>query len=205
LALTSQEARVRALCFPPGYHERMRIALGFRAHSGWAAMVAATGTVNAPRILERRRVLIADPDVAGSKQPYHTAAELPFAKAERAVQNAILSSRALAAECISAAIAALQRDGHEVTACGGLLGSGRTLPGLQAILATHALIHAAEGEMFRDALLTAARNSELHTVGIREKEIDGDALTRLALVGKQIGPPWTQDQKYAARARAHRA
>ena len=49
-------------------------APGFRAHSGWAAMVAVAGTILAPLVIERRRVVIADPSMAGSKQPYHAAA-----------------------------------------------------------------------------------------------------------------------------------
>src|ERR1035441_7055975 len=128
----------------------MRTALGFRAHSGWAAMVAVGGTMDAPQVLERRRIVIADPEMPGSKQPYHAAAELPFSKAEELVQNAIESSRALALEAMSATVKALQSQGHEVAGCGILLGSGNALPGLERILASHALIHTAEGEMFRE-------------------------------------------------------
>src|SRR5512132_4602761 len=90
------------------YYEEMRTALGFRAHSGWAAMVAVAGTIDAPRVLERRRIVIADPEMPGSKQPYHAAAELPFLKAEALVRKAIESSRALALEAMSAAVTALR-------------------------------------------------------------------------------------------------
>ena len=34
------------------------MVLGFRAHSGWAAMVAVAGSpIDAPQILERRRIV----------------------------------------------------------------------------------------------------------------------------------------------------
>src|ERR1700689_1588578 len=102
----------------------MRIALGFRAHSGWAALVAVAGTIDAPLVLERRRIIIADPDMPGSRQPYHAAAELPLARAEALVQGAIESSRALALEAMSATVKALGSRGHEVAGCGVLLGSG---------------------------------------------------------------------------------
>jgi methionine biosynthesis protein MetW len=132
------------------YYEGMRTALGFRAHSGWAALVAVAGTIDAVQVLDRRRIIIADPEMPGSKQPYHAAAELAFPEAEALVRRAIESSRALAVEVMSAAVKALRSRGHEVVGCGVLLGSGKALPGLEKILRSHASIHTAEGAMFRD-------------------------------------------------------
>ena len=174
--------------------------MGFRAHSGWAAMVAVAGTFDAPRVLERRRIVIADAEMPGSKQPYHAAAELPFSKAEALVRQAIESSRALAREAMEAAVNALGSQGHEVAGCAVVLGSGKALPGLEGILASHALIHTAEGEMFRDVLVWAAQQHRLPVTGVREKALDTTALQRIGSLGKLIGPPWTQDQKYATVA-----
>src|SRR5229473_6406569 len=106
----------------------MRTALGFRAHSGWAALVAAAGTIDAPRILERRRIVIADPEMSGSKQPYHAAAELPFPQAEALVRRAVESSRALALDVMAATVKELRSQGHEVAGCGVVVGSGKALP-----------------------------------------------------------------------------
>ena len=178
----------------------MRVALGFRAHSGWAAVVAVADAAGAPRILERRRIVIADPEMPGSKQPYHAAAELPFHEAETLVQTAIDSSRALAVEAISAILKALQVRGHDVAGCAVLRNSSRQLPALDRILAAHPLIHTAEGEMFRDVLVWAARACRLEVTAVREKELDAASLNRLNSLGKSIGPPWTQDQKYATAA-----
>jgi hypothetical protein len=178
----------------------MRAVLGFRAHSGWAAMVAVAGTIDAPVVLDRRRIVIADPEMVGSKQPYHAAAELPFAQAEGLVRRATESSRMLAREAISAVVKALESQGHEVAGCSVLLGSGKPLPALAAILAAHPLIHTAEGELFRDVLVWAARECHLPVSGVREKALDSAALKRLDRLGKSIGPPWTQDQKYATAA-----
>lgn len=178
----------------------MRTALGFRAHSGWAAMVVAAGTLDAPRVLERRRIVIADPEMRYSKQPYHAAAQLPFAKAETMVGHAVESSRGLAMEAMSAAIKTIRSQGHEVTGCGLLLGSGKALPDLERILASHALIHTAEGVLFREALAWAAQECHLPVTPIREKEMDRSALKGLDSLGKAIGPPWTQDEKYATFA-----
>ena len=96
--------------------------------------------------------------------------------------------------------AALRSQGHEVAACGVVLGSGKALPGLEGILASHVLIHMAEGEMFRDVLVWAAQEHRLTYTGVREKGLDATALQRIGSFGKLIGPPWTQDQTYATVA-----
>jgi len=158
-------------------------------------MVAVAGTIDAPQIIERRRIIIGN-----LKQPYHAAAELPLFQAEELVQNAIESSRALAAEAISATVKALRAHGHEVAGCGVVLGSGKPLPALEKILASHALIHTAEGELFRDVLVYAAEQYRLPVTGVREKNLDARSLARIGSLGRLIGPPWTQDQKYATVA-----
>lgn len=38
----------------------MRAALGLRAHSGWAALVAAGGYGEAPIVMDRRRISLAE-------------------------------------------------------------------------------------------------------------------------------------------------
>jgi hypothetical protein len=178
----------------------MRTALGCRAHSGWAALVAVAGTIDAPIVLERRRIVTADPHVSGSKQPYHAAAQLSFPQAELLLQRAVESSRALALETFLSAMQALRSQGHEVAGCGVLLGSAKPLPGLEKVLTSHALIHTAEGELFRDVLIWAARECHLAVAGVREKEFDPSSLRRISSLGRLFGPPWTQDQKYATIA-----
>jgi hypothetical protein len=84
--------------------------------------------LNAPQVLERRRIVIADPDMPGSKQPYHAASELPFPEGEALVRDAIESSQALALEAILASVKALRSQGHEVAGCGIVLGSVRCCP-----------------------------------------------------------------------------
>jgi len=178
----------------------MRTALGFRAHSGWAAMVVVAGSPGDPRVLERRRTITADPRIPGAKQPYHAAADLPLSAAETLVANAMASSRALAFEGISGVVELLRTQGHEVAGCGIVLASGRALPGLAEILASHALIHTAEGEMFREILAWAAGQCAIPVFGLREKEIADSSVAGIASLGKRIGPPWTLDQKYATLA-----
>ena len=145
-------------------------------------------------------MVLADPEIPGSSQPYHAAAGLPFPEAESAVREAIESSRGLALEAMSAVAKVLRAQGHDVDGCGVLMGSGKALPGLDRILAAHPLIHTAEGAMFRDVLVWAARECRLPVTTVREKELDATSLERIGSLGKLIGPPWTLDQKYATVA-----
>jgi hypothetical protein len=46
----------------------------------------------------------------------------------------------------------------------------------------------------------AAKESHLPVMGVREKSLDPASLERIGSLGKLIGPPWTQDQKYATVA-----
>jgi hypothetical protein len=188
-----------------------RVALGFRAHSGWAAAVAVAGSPAAPEVVDRRRIVIADADDPAAKQPYHAAEGLDFAEAERLVRRCTQSSQQLARAAIGGMLAALRASGHDVVGCGLLQGSGSALPNLPGILASHALIHTAEGQMFRDVLADAAGHHGLIVIAVRERELmarcadelglPADELTRrLAELGRTLGPPWRQDQKYASLA-----
>jgi hypothetical protein len=180
--------------------DQMRTALGFRVHSGWAAMVAAAGAVDDPYVVERRRIVIADAAMVGSKQPYHAAAELPPDEAEAFVRTAVESARMLAGAAIADAVERLRLEGCKVVACAVLTAAGRSLPDLAGILASHALIHTAEGEMFREAAAWGARECGLPVRSIREKDIDAERLRRVQHLGKVLGPPWTSDQKLATVA-----
>ena len=178
-------------------------ALGFRAHSGWAVAVAVTGSPGKPVVLERRRIEIADAAIRGSKQPYHAAEGLGVQDAEALVGRCRESSAALARDAVSS-LAAQVAAQHRVAGCGILFGSGRALPGLEAILRSHALIHAAEGEFFREVLSGACENCGLRVERIKEREVWERSAKgqqqRINELGRALGPPWTQDEKLAAMA-----
>lgn len=187
------------------------VAAGFRAHSGWAALIALSGPVEAPRVLVRRRVELCDPRDPHAKQPYHAAEPLQFAKAEKLVTACIATSQKLALRALQSLISDLERQGHQLAATAVLCASGRPLPDLKAILASHALIHAAEGEMYRDVLVRASTDCGISVSKIKERELLAQACAstslpearlqqHLAVLGKQLGPPWRQDEKYATLA-----
>ena len=188
---------------------RTRAALGFRAHSGWAAVVAIAGPPRSPRVVDRRRIELADPAIPASKQPYHATEGLDLKKAEEVVRRATDDAQRLARQGLRAVIDDLRASGHDVIGCGIVLASGRPATTLAATLASHALIHTAEGELFRDVLVRAGDHHDLPVTGVRERELfargaaelsipAGELERRVAELGRAIGPPWTQDQKYAA-------
>ena len=89
------------------------------------------------------------------KQPYHFAATLPIQEAERHLQNWAAISERLALKAIREVLEAVSARNYAVVGCAMLLASGRALPALPNILASHALVHTAEGEFFRRAVREA--------------------------------------------------
>jgi len=185
--------------------------IGLRAHSGWAALVALAGPVSAPEVIARRRIEIADPGIRGSKQPFHAAEQLEFPDAKAYIERCAASTRTLARAALQAAMDGLRDRRAESTSCGIILASGKALPGLEAILKSHALIHTAEGEFFRNALVEACAHCGLAVLGVKQKELHAQAAAKLRTpsstlerrvqeMGKALGPPWTEDQKFATLA-----
>jgi hypothetical protein len=194
-------AKRRRLCDPL---RDMDVALGWKAHSGWAALVAvgrdrARGAV----LVDRRRVELVEPGQSWAKQPYHAAEGLAREAAHDRVRRGIASAERIAAREIAAAVERGRSAGHAVRACAVLVGAGMPPWSVDEILAVHFRMHKAEGELFRGALVDGARRCGLAVVALPEKERArqatrlGDAL---AALGKSAGPPWGRDQKDAALA-----
>lgn len=136
----------------------------------------------------------------GANQPYHFVEKLELGAAEKHLASCAAVSGQLALAAIRDVIQEL--NGYEIAGAAILLASGRPLPSLPKILASHALIHTAEGEFFRQAVRQACKRLRICVTGIRERELgEGSALQQeIANVGKIVGPPWTQDQKIATLA-----
>lgn len=188
-----------------------RVALGFRAHSGWAAMVALRDPVAAPLVVQRRRVELIDRGTSCVAQPYHAAEKMALSEAEAFVNQCAEVAEALAKKAVRDAVAELAAKGYSVAGCCVLLGSGRSASSLAATLASHTMIHTAEGDFFRDALKKACECCGLAVSPIKEKQVWDQAVTslrisreelerRISELGRSIGPPWRQDEKLSALA-----
>ncbi len=187
------------------------MALGFRSHSGWTVVVAVASSPSKPVVLERRRIETADAEIPGSKQPYHAGERLGVQKAETLIRMCQDSSARLATDAVSALVAQLTRSGHRVVGAGILFASGHPLPELAATLQSHALIHTAEGEFFREVLVQASGHCSLPVTRVKERTVWDRGAAALGLgavdlralideLGRSLGPPWRQDEKLASLA-----
>jgi hypothetical protein len=188
-----------------------RAALGVRMHSGWGVLVAVSGDANSVEVMDRRRIVTTDPGIPGANQPYHYAARLGLPESERYLANCAAVSERLAFEALGEVVRELEGRPYRIVGAAVLLASGRPLPSLSKILASHPLIHTAEGEFFRNAVRKGCERLKISVTAIRERELDewdktafGDAASRvqrrISSLGSSIGPPWTQDHKTAALA-----
>jgi hypothetical protein len=172
-------------------------------------MVGIAGEDARPRVLVRERVEMADPRDPGSKQPYHAVQGLPIGEAEKRLLAHAAAAERMAHESIERVVGALAGGGHRVIGVGILESAGRKGSSLAAILASHALVHTADGDHFRSALAAAAARCGLAAVRVGARGLDAEAagaigrapeaLRRaLAELGREAGPPWGADQKAAA-------
>jgi hypothetical protein len=185
-------------------------ALGCRAHTGWAALVVVAGGVARPEVVLRRHGELGDPSGRVRRNVYHAARALEPAAAADLVETA----ERIAAEQAAAALERTVREVAEkdavVCSCAVVVGASREAR-LESILASHALVHAAEGRLYQRALMQGAESRGLDTIAIPKRSIweQGEAalgLTRDELrdwidqLRREVGPPWAQDQKLAALA-----
>jgi len=183
-------------------------ALGFRAHSGWTALVAVSLEKGVPIVLARERPHLVETFTYEFRQPYHTAEKMPFSEAAAFISRMQIEANRLAHQAIRSTQTAVEKQGYKLSRCGLPLASGKPLPTLDKILASHALIHTADGELFRAALLHASKRCGLRAFTIRERDLLDTAsrafrlkandLTRhLTDLGRPFGSPWSQDEKFA--------
>jgi hypothetical protein len=189
----------------------MRVALGVKAHSGWAALVVLGTGRGEHQVVERRRMELVEKGSEWAKQPYHAAESLKPGEARDLVRRGVEMARRLAVREMRAAVAGARESGHEAAACAVLMADPMPDWSVEEILAVHFRMHKAEGVLFRDALARAATASGLRLVGIPEKQLEeqaervlsaplGTLRKKLASLGKWVGPPWGKDQKDASLA-----
>ena len=100
------------------------------------------------------------------------------------------------------------RIGHRTSRSFGM---GPRPPDLSTVLRSHLLLHAAEGELYSEALADAAHAAGLPMVRYATKDVAAETAAALdcspatvaeiaAKLGRGLGPPWAKDQKEAAMA-----
>jgi len=189
----------------------MKVVLGLKAHSGWAALVALGFRGDRPEVVERRRLELIEPGAEWAKAPYHAAEDLKPAEAKRLVERGIAAAHRQSAAAVRGVVKELRDRGLDPVACAVLMGAPMPEWSVAEILAVHFRMHKAEGVLFREALAKAAEAAGLVVVPVPEKELQQIAPRALgapwAAITKEVdafkasvGAPWGKDQKEAALA-----
>jgi hypothetical protein len=188
-----------------------KAAVGFRVHSGWTALVAVCLEKGKPVVLERRRLHLVENFTYKLRQPYHTAERMGLPEGREFISSIQSKARDLAYLAIRTLKSLLHQRGYELTYSSLLLASGRPLPELEKILASHALIHTGDGELFRESIVHAGERCGLTLTRIKDAELLEKAakslrvprarlLQRTTELGRPFGAPWSQDEKFATLA-----
>jgi hypothetical protein len=182
------------------------VAIGLRDHSGWAVAVAVSVE---PLVRDRRRIELCDP--ALPRQPFHAASGLPLEQARQVIKQVRRSATAASETELRRLVNDLAGRGHQVRAVAISIPTSSVPQDLSTVLRSHPLLHAAEGELYREALSDAAHAVALPMVRYATKDVVAETAAALdcspAIVveiadklGHQLGPPWAKDQKQAAMA-----
>jgi hypothetical protein len=189
----------------------VRVALGLKAHSGWAALLAiAHEGADRFTVVDRRRIeLLEDADADWAGQPYHAAQDRPADKARAIIAKGIAEVHRAARRELRAAVERMHEASHKIAACAVLTPAPLPDWSTAQILAVHIRMHQAEGALYPRELIEAARYCELRVRAIEQKQLQvhaeqelglrADAITKkLEALGKPLGAPWGADQKAAA-------
>ncbi|MGB7283292.1 MAG: hypothetical protein WBE13_13595 [Candidatus Acidiferrum sp.] len=183
-------------------------ALGFRVKSGWAMAVLLAGPSDAPQLVRCQTVLLSDPKIPQSKQPFHAVLELP--EKEKKALTAKLG-KVVAGATKKSVEELLQRasaEGYGVIGAGLVVGS---LVDPATLHNDHIRAHGLEGRMFRTALEDALRGQNLPFKVFVEKDALATASALLqrpaeeakkliAGLGKSREESWRAEEKLAALA-----
>lgn len=184
------------------------VGIGLRAKTGRAIAVIVGGRPDAPQLLKRVEIKLADPAFPETSQPYHEVLDLPWDKAQVAVRKIAARIEKMAAKEIARLVREARAEGG--TVCGvGIVGAGDR--NLEKIGSTHIRAHAAEGVLFRAVLEAGAEANELPNQRFDERALDRTAeeqldlsiariKAQLAEMGRSAGSPWRADEKAAATA-----
>ncbi len=183
--------------------------MGVAAHSGWAAVVALGRTPKGPQVLARSRVDLIEDGCPESKQPYHAVEALGLEEASQRLNRYRRQAEGRAQSALHRLMEEVAGRGFRLTSVGILESSGRKGSSLEAILASHAAIHSADGDHFRNALSTAAQGLGLAVSRVPARDLETRAAACLhqplnhlgeavRLLGRQVGSPWGADQKQSA-------
>jgi hypothetical protein len=192
----------------PSKDKSPRIAIGFRVKTGRATAVVMAGPASAPRVLSRKSLQLFDPAIPESHQPFHAELELPPSDSARVVPIALKAVERVALSALRELVGEIQPELGSIVGIALVAGSA-TDP--ESIRNPHMRAHAREGQLFPQALATAAKAMRIPAITIVESEVFASAAAKLgkspdaitvavAELGRDVGKPWSAEEKAAAAA-----
>jgi hypothetical protein len=185
-------------------------ALGFRVKSGYAIVVVLAGAARAPSAVTRCVLALSDPDVAETRQPYHTG----MGQAEED-EREIARRVGIIERCARRSLTALMEDKWNAgPEAGERIRAGLVVGSLidpADVGNAHIRAHANEGRLFRTVLEAGLRSRGIGCDVIVEKQLARRATKdlgrsareikrTLAELGRSLGSPWRAEEKAAATA-----
>jgi hypothetical protein len=171
------------------------IVIGVVAKTGSAVAVALSGTAAAPQFAGRREIELVPPGLV--TQPYHAAAGLDPAAAGQLIAQVESAAEQAAATGLRA-LAATRPPGPVYAVV--VVVKAVSLPSdLAGILRSHAWMHAAEGMLYRQAVLAGAAGCGWVAHAVEQSALP-TAEQAVNALGRMAGRPWRRFEKDAARA-----
>jgi hypothetical protein len=185
------------------------VALGFKPHTGWAIAVLVSGDAHAPHVLVRERIDLVPQHL--ERFAYHQAQEAGLtvdaaARSIAEIEDGVDIATTEAVKELAATAAA-----HGTLVAAGVIGHPQEVPPLAKVLASHTLLHTAEGELYRSAIEEAAADLGIVTVPVAPKQTVAEVAAalgvgttalddRLTALRKELGAPWQKDHREATAA-----
>ncbi|MGH7025185.1 MAG: hypothetical protein ACREEB_16580 [Caulobacteraceae bacterium] len=183
------------------------LAVGFRPHTYWTAAVALAGPPTSPFVTARARIDFAAGD---ERNVYHRVAEMDAAAAETWVTRVRAGVLDKASRGIERFVTGLGGP-DAVVAAVVPSGRGNAPTRIADIVKSHTMMHAAEGEFYRQVVADACAPLGVAVRRIVERDLAAETARRLGIdeaalearlkeMGRALGPPWSEDQKLATLA-----
>jgi hypothetical protein len=183
-------------------------AIGLKVKTGRAIVVVLSGPFAAPQVIKRTELLLTDPRIPATYQPYHEVMALPWKESQVKAEPFVGAIERVAAKGLAELIGELRSEEMNVMGVGIAGAADRDLGKIGNY---HIRAHAAEGLLFRQVLEFAAKANKLTYHTFIERDLQTKAASELGItvaklnsyltsLGRSTGPPWRSDQRVAATA-----